>query len=244
MGKLDGRVAIVTGGARGQGAAEAAALRREGAEVVVTDVRPDGAATARQLGATFVAHDVADERSWANVVEQATSRFGRVDVLVNNAGIVHTAGLLDTDEAAYRHVVDVNQIGTFLGIRAVAPVMIAQRSGAIINISSVAGLRGFRVGFSYGASKFAIGGMTKCAALELAGHGIRVNSVHPGLIETDMLDALTGGSADVRDALVERLPMRRLGQATDIAELVVFLASDDSSYSTGSEFVADGGMIL
>ncbi len=245
MGKLDGRVAIVTGGARGQGAAEAIALRDAGAEVIVTDVRRDeGAALAARIGATFVAHDVADERAWADVVEQVTTRFERIDVLVNNAGIVRTAGLLDTDEACYRQVIDINQIGVFLGMRAVAPVMIAQRSGSIVNISSVAGLRGFAVGFAYGASKFAVHGMTKCAALELARHGIRVNSVHPGLVETDMLGVLTGNDPAVERRLVDRLPMQRLAQPTEVARLVLFLASDDSSYSTGSEFIADGGMIL
>ena len=199
MGRLDGKVVIVTGGASGQGAAEAALLHEEGAEVVITDVRHDeGERTAAQIGATFIHHDVASEAAWTDVVDQVTTELGRIDVLVNNAGILHPAGLLGTDEAVYRQVIDVNQIGTFLGLRAVAPVMIAQQSGSIINISSVAGLRGFPVGFAYGASKFAVRGMTKCAALELARHHIRVNSVHPGLIDTAMLTELTGDDPETQ----------------------------------------------
>ena len=245
MGKLDGKVAIVTGGARGQGAAEATLLHDEGAEVVITDVLHDeGERVAAQIGVTFLDHDVASEAAWTAVVHDVATRFGRVDVLVNNAGIIHPAGLLDTDEVLYRQVIDVNQIGVFLGIRAIAPVMIAQQSGSIVNISSVAGLHGFPVGFAYGASKFAVRGMTKCAALELARHHIRVNSVHPGLIDTDMLTDLTGNNTAIQDRLVARLPMQRLAQPIEVARLVSFLASDDSSYSTGSEFVVDGGMIL
>ena len=153
---------------------------------------------------TFLDHDVACEAAWTAVVDHVTARLGRVDVLVNNAGILHPAGLLDTDEALYRQIIDVNQVGVFLGLRAVAPVMIAQQSGSIINISSVAGLRGFPVGFAYGASKFAVRGMTKCAALELARHHIRVNSVHPGLIDTDMLTDLTGNNTGIQDRLIGR----------------------------------------
>src|SRR3954454_18385208 len=154
MGRLDGKVAIVTGGGRGQGGAEAALFRAEGADVVVTDVlREDGQVHAKEIGATFIAHDVRSEEEWTEVVRQTLEQHGRIDVLVNNAGIFQRAKLVDTDLETYRRIIDVNQIGVFLGMRAVAPVMIDQQSGSIVNISSVAGQRGSPGGFAYGASK-------------------------------------------------------------------------------------------
>jgi 3alpha(or 20beta)-hydroxysteroid dehydrogenase len=149
VGKLDGKVAIVTGGARGQGGAEATLFRSEGAEVIVTDVlRDDGERLAKEIGATFIAHDVRSEEEWNEVVRQAIDRHGRIDVLVNNAGIFHRAKLVDTDLETYRRIIDVNQIGVYLGMRAVAPTMIDQGSGSIVNISSVAGLRAAPGGFA------------------------------------------------------------------------------------------------
>jgi 3alpha(or 20beta)-hydroxysteroid dehydrogenase len=243
MGKLDGKVAIVTGGARGQGGAEAALFRAEGAQVVITDVlREEGAQHAKAIGATFVAHDVRDEEEWAEVVRQTMELHGRIDALVNNAGIFQRAKLLDTDLELYRRIIDVNQIGVFLGMRAVAPVMIEQHAGAIVNISSVAGLRASPGGFAYGASKFAVTGMTKSASLELARSGIRVNSIHPGMIETDMMDVVTGGSTERHDKFARSVPMKRPAEPDEVAKLALFLASDDSSYCTGSEFIIDGGM--
>jgi 3alpha(or 20beta)-hydroxysteroid dehydrogenase len=243
MGRLDGKVAIVTGGARGQGGAEAALFRAEGAQVVITDVLHDvGAAHAAAIGATFVAHDVRSEEEWSEVVRATIEQFGRIDALVNNAGIFQRAKLIDTDLELYRKIIDVNQIGVFLGMRAVAPTMIEQQSGAIVNISSVAGLRGSPGGFAYGASKFAVTGMTKSASMELARHGVRVNSIHPGMIETDMMDVVTGGNAERHDRFANSVPMRRPAEPSEVAALALFLASDESSYCTGSEFIVDGGM--
>lgn len=244
MGKLDGKVAIVTGGARGQGGAEATLFRSEGAEVVVTDVlRDDGEVLAKEIGATFLAHDVRFEEEWAEVVRQTLERHGRIDVLVNNAGIFQRAKLLDTDLDLYRRIIDVNQIGVFLGMRAVAPVMIEQGTGSIVNISSVAGLRAAAGALAYGASKFAVTGMTKSVAVELAETGVRVNSIHPGIIETDMLHEVTGGNAARHEKFKQLAPMRRPAAPTEVASLALFLASEDSSYCTGAEFVVDGGMI-
>jgi 3alpha(or 20beta)-hydroxysteroid dehydrogenase len=243
MGKLDGKVAIVTGGARGQGGAEAALFRAEGAEVVVTDVLvDDGELLAKEIGATFIAHDVRSEEEWAEVVRQTLERHGRIDVLVNNAGIFQRVKLVDTDLETYRRIIDVNQVGVFLGMRAVAPTMIEQQSGSIVNISSVAGLRASPGALAYGASKFAVTGMTKSAAMELVRHGIRVNSIHPGMIETDMMTEVTGGNAERHDKFARSVPMRRPADPGEVAQLALFLASDDSGYSTGSEFVIDGGM--
>jgi 3alpha(or 20beta)-hydroxysteroid dehydrogenase len=243
VGKLDGKVAIVTGGARGQGGAEATLFRAEGAEVVLTDVlHEQGASLAKEIGATFIAHDVQSEEEWAEVVRQTTERHGRIDVLVNNAGIFHRAKLVDTDLATYRRIIDINQVGVFLGMRAVAPTMIEQGSGSIVNISSVAGLRAAPGGFAYGASKFAVTGMTKSAAMELARHGVRVNSIHPGMIDTDMMTDVTGGSAERHDRFARSVPLRRAAEPSEVANLALFLATDDSSYCTGSEFIVDGGM--
>jgi 3alpha(or 20beta)-hydroxysteroid dehydrogenase len=245
MGRLDGKVAIVTGGARGQGGAEAAVFRSEGAEVVITDVlRDEGERHASEIGATFRAHDVRSEEEWTEVVSDTLERHGRIDVLVNNAGIFQRAKLVDTDLETYRRIIDVNQIGVFLGMRAVAPVMIEQRSGSIVNISSIAGIRGAPGGFAYGASKFAVTGMTKSAAGELARHGVRVNSIHPGMIETDMMTEVTGGSAERHDRFARAVPLKRPAEPEEVACLALFLASDESAYCTGSEFVIDGGMTI
>lgn len=240
MGRVDGRVAIVTGGARGLGAAQARLLAAEGASVVVTDVLAEqGRELAGQLGdrARFVDHDVSDAAGWSEVVRAAEDAFGPVSVLVNNAGILREAPLESLDEADYRRVVDVNQVGVFLGMRAVVPSMRRAGGGSIVNISSVAGIVGFPGFLGYVASKWAIRGMTKAAALELAGDRIRVNSVHPGVIDTEMTRGLSAG-----DAAVAAQPIPRKGRPEEIARLVCFLASDESSFSTGSEFVADGGL--
>ena len=243
MGRLDGKVAIVTGGARGQGGAEATLFRAEGADVVVTDVlHAEGEVLAKEIGATFIAHDVRSEEEWAEVARRTLELHGRIDVLVNNAGIFQRATMLDTDLETYRRITDVNQVGVFLGMKTVAPTMIEQGSGSIVNISSVAGLRAAAGGFAYGASKFAVTGMTKSAAMELARHGIRVNSIHPGIIETDMITEVTGGNPERHDRFVRAVPLRRGADPSEVARLALFLASDDASYCTGSEFVVDGGM--
>jgi 3alpha(or 20beta)-hydroxysteroid dehydrogenase len=243
MGRLDGKVAIVTGGARGQGAAEAALFRAEGAEVVVTDVLTEaGQAHASAIGATFLPHDVRSEEEWAEVVRQTRERHGRIDALVNNAGIFQRAKLADTSLDDYRRMIDINQVGVFLGMKAVAPTMIGQRSGSIVNISSVAGLIGSPGAIAYGASKFAVTGMTKTAAMELARHQVRVNSIHPGMIETDMMDEVTGYNTERHDRMAAAVPLRRPAEPEEVAGLALYLVSDESSYCTGSQFVIDGGM--
>ena len=243
MGRLDGKIALITGGARGQGAAEGALFAAEGASVVLTDVLDaDGERTASAIGGRFLHHDVTSEARWREVVDEVVGWFGRVDVLINNAGIYRPDGLMTTTEADYRRVIDINQVGVFLGMQAVARPMIEQRSGSIVNISSVAGLRGGGGSMAYTASKWAVRGMTKSAAVQLASHGVRVNSIHPGLIETAMLHQVPGVDSGNMDALLRRVPLGRVAEAEEVAKLALFLASDESSYSTGSEFVIDGGM--
>ena len=245
MGKLDGRVALITGGARGQGAAEAALFAGEGANVVITDVLDaQGEQTAAACRGLFLHHDVTDEGRWQEIVDAVLARYGRLDVLINNAGIFRTGGLATTTLATFRQVIEINQVGVFLGMKAVAPVMMAQQAGAIVNISSVAGLTGAGGGaIAYAASKWAVRGMTKSAASELGRHGIRVNSIHPGYIDTPMLQEVPGVDAGRMDRLVARVPLGRVAEPGEVAKLALFLASDDSSYSSGSEFIIDGGMM-
>jgi 3alpha(or 20beta)-hydroxysteroid dehydrogenase len=244
MGLLDGKVAIITGAARGQGAAAARLFVDEGARVVVADVADDaGKAFAETLGddAYYRHLDVSNEDDWASVVDEAVQTFGTVNVLVNNAGVLHFSSVEETKLADYERVVRINQFGCFLGMRAVIPAMSAAGGGSIVNISSVEGLAGMPYTLAYAASKFAIRGMTKVAALELGPRGIRVNSVHPGMIDTKMVqDAIGGIEVDVTP-VTNKLALKRVGRAEEIAQLVLFLASDRSSYSTGAEFVADGG---
>jgi len=190
MGRLDGKVALITGAARGQGAAEARLFVAEGARVMMGDVLDaDGEILSKSLGehAAYRHHDVTSEDDWHAIVAATCARFGRVDVLVNNAGVFRVLGMTATSLDEYMRIVTINQVGTFLGMQAVSETMIGQRSGSIVNISSVAGLAGSAGTIAYTASKFAVRGMTKVAALELAPFGVRVNSVHPGLIDTMML---------------------------------------------------------
>lgn len=245
MGRLSGKVAIITGAARGMGLVEARLFREEGADVVMTDVLAgEGERAARGIGASFIRHDVRDEAAWTDVVGHTLARHGRVDVLVNNAGVFLRADMLATTLEQYRQVLDINQIGPFLGMKAVAPAMMAQKAGSIINISSIAGLRGAPGGFAYGASKYAVTGMTRSAARTLGPHGVRVNSVHPGMIETDMMGVVTDGQADVHQRLAASVPLGgRHAPPEDVAPLVLFLASDESRYCSGGAFVIDGGVI-
>ncbi|MGY9074427.1 MAG: SDR family NAD(P)-dependent oxidoreductase [Acidimicrobiales bacterium] len=243
MGRLEGKVAIITGAARGQGEAEARLFAAEGATVVLTDVlSTEGTAVASELGATFHHHDVASEDGWARVVDATVEAHGRIDVLVNNAGIFHRAKLIDHTLDDLRRLLDINLIGVFLGMRTVAPHMISQESGSIINISSVAGLIAAPGSIGYGASKFAVTGMTKTAAIELARHHIRVNSIHPGMIDTEMIMEVTNGDEGRLERMASSTPWRRAAAPEEIANLALYLASDESSFSTGSEFVADGGV--
>jgi len=242
-GKLEGKVALITGGARGQGAQEAELFAGEGAAVVITDVLDDeGKQTAASIGdrATYHHHDVTRETEWTSVVDAVLSEHGQLDVLVNNAGIVAISPLLMTTEEDYRRVIDVNQIGVFLGMKAVVPHMVDRETGSIVNISSVAGLMGSPGMIAYGASKWAVRGMTKAVALEVAQFGVRVNSIHPGIIDTPMLEEFERWG--IMPAVMQRVPVGRKAEAVEVAQLALFLASDDSAYSTGSEFVVDGGM--
>lgn len=253
MGRLDGKVALISGAARGQGEAEARLFAREGARVVLGDVLDERCRqVADEIGdaATAVHLDVRDEASWRRAVAAAEDEYGPVTVLVNNAGILRFSPLVDTPVEQFREVVEVNQVGTFLGMKTVAPSMVRAGGGSIVNISSTNGLAGYPATVSYTATKWAVRGMTKTAAMELGPLGIRVNSIHPGGIDTEMVrpsspsTAVDGLPADKElERRFAHLPLRRIGQAIEIARLALFLASDESSYSTGSEFVADGGML-
>jgi 3alpha(or 20beta)-hydroxysteroid dehydrogenase len=244
VGELDGKVAIITGAARGQGAAAARLFVAEGARVVIADVSDDaGKQLAGELGdAAYFRHlDVSSEQDWSSAVDEAVQTFGAVHVLVNNAGVLHFSAVEETKLADYERVVRINQFGCFLGMRAVIPAMTAAGGGSIVNVSSVEGLAGMPYTVAYAASKFAIRGMTKVAALELGARGIRVNSVHPGMIDTKMVQDAIGGHEVDLSPVTRKLALKRVGHAEEIANLVLFLASDRSSYSTGAEFVADGG---
>ena len=245
MGRLDGKVALITGAARGQGAAEARLMVSEGARVMMGDVLDEeGELLAKELGASaaYLHHDVTAESDWEAIVAATTSRFDGLDILVNNAGVFLIMPMSMTSVEEYMRVVTINQLGTFLGMKAVTETMVAQGSGSIVNISSVAGLRGSQGTVAYTASKFAVRGMTKVAALELAPFGVRVNSVHPGLIDTAMLGQLREAAGGNEDLVKARVPIGRIAAADEVAQLVLYLASDESAYSTGAEFVVDGGM--
>jgi 3alpha(or 20beta)-hydroxysteroid dehydrogenase len=247
VGKLDGKVALITGGARGMGKSHVRHLVAEGARVVFGDVLDDaGKAVAEKLGdvARYVHHDVTSESAWASIVESTLDTFGRLDVLVNNAGILQHAKIADTSVDDFRRVLEVNVIGAWLGIKSVIDPMTAAGGGSIVNISSIEGFTGAAGLSAYSASKFAIRGVTKAAAQELGRFGIRVNSIHPGGIMTPMAMQAASSFTDL-DGLgfVAKMPIPRFGESIEISRLVAFLASDESSYSTGSEFIADGGIL-
>ena len=244
MGRLDGKVALVTGGARGQGEAEVRLFAAEGARVVVSDVLVDeGEALAKELGdsVAFNRHDVSSEEEWAAAMAFTLERFGALHVLVNNAGISYGAPIAKHSLASYEQLVAVNQIGVFLGIRAAIAPMTEAGGGSIVNISSGAGLRATKYILGYAATKYAVTGMTACAALELARNGIRVNSIHPGVIDTPMV---AGTTPEMTAAMVKATPLRRFGQPVEIARVALFLASDESSYMTGAHVPVDGGLTV
>ncbi|MDH4143898.1 MAG: glucose 1-dehydrogenase [Acidimicrobiia bacterium] len=244
MGRLDGKVAVITGGARGQGADEGRLFAAEGATVVLTDVRDDeGGRTAAELGVEYLHLDVTSEAEWQGVVDDVVARHGGIDVLVNHAGIWLGSKIVNTDVDQYMRLIDINQTGVFLGMRTVAAPMSAAGRGSIVNISSVAGHIGGPSQVAYSASKFAVRGMTKIAAKELGRYGVRVNSIHPGFIETEMLAELPAMQRGDQRRMLRAVPLGRMGESRDIANLALFLASEESGYCTGQEFVCDGGML-
>jgi 3alpha(or 20beta)-hydroxysteroid dehydrogenase len=245
MGRLAGKVAIITGGARGMGAATSRLFAAEGAKVAIADLLDaDGAALAAELGeaARFYHHDVTSEEDWASLIAAVEADLGPIDILVNNAGILLFRTLLETSRADYERVLQVNLVGEFLGIKAVGPAMVARGRGAIVNISSVDGMKGANGLAAYSSSKWGVRGLTRVAALELGHKGIRVNSVHPGGVDTIM----TNHDGRSRDAVSERfgnIPLQRVGAPEEVAKATLFLASDDASYLSGAEIAVDGGMM-
>ncbi|MEX0170409.1 SDR family NAD(P)-dependent oxidoreductase [Streptomyces sp. LMG1-1-1.1] len=247
MGKLDGRVVLVTGAARGQGEQEARLFAAEGAKVVLGDVLDDaGEALAKELGeerAAFVHLDVTSEEEWAAAVAVAKARFGRIDGLVNNAGILRFNELLSTPLEEFQAIVSVNQTGCFLGIRTVAPEIAAAGGGTIVNTASYTGLTGMAGVGAYAASKHAVLGLTRVAALELAAKGIRVNAVCPGAIDTPMSNPEGVDPSATAELYRKLVPLGRIGRPDEVAALALFLTADDSAYITGQPFVIDGGWL-
>lgn len=242
-GRLEGRVALISGAAQGQGEAEARRFVAEGAQVVIGDINDDaGAAVADSLGpgARFAHLDVTDPEQWAGAVALAEDAFGPIDVLVNNAGILVFGPLQTLTAEQMRISLDVNLMGTFHGMQAAYRSMKSAGGGSIVNISSFGGLTGLPMLGAYVAAKFAVRGLTKTAAIDFARSNIRVNSVHPGGVNTPMTQHPDGSSTD-DSAYNQTLPIKRHATVEEIASLVLFLASDESSYCTGAEFVIDGG---
>ena len=246
MSRLAGKIALITGGARGQGAEEGRLFAAEGATVILTDVLDDeGGRTAASIDrCEYLHHDVSSEADWAGVVADIVKRHGRIDVLVNTAAIDMVKRLDATSLDEWNRIIAINQTGVFLGMRTVAAAMVAAgNGGSIVNISSVAGLEGVKGHGAYASTKWAVRGLTKVAAQEWGGNGIRVNSVHPGIIETPMTaDMRAMTDPELRTRTERTVSLRRFGQPIDIANMVLFLASDESSYCTGQEFTVDGGI--
>ncbi|WP_435590643.1 glucose 1-dehydrogenase [Nocardia sp. bgisy118] len=244
MGRLEGKVALITGGARGMGAEHVRRFVAEGARVVFGDVLDEqGEQLAAELGAAarYVHHDVTSEAGWTAAVTAATETFGKLDVLVNNAGILRFQSIADMSLADFSTILNVNVTGTWLGIKTAAPALTAAGGGSIVNISSVEGFIGAAGLSAYSASKFALRGVTKSASRELGKAGIRVNSVHPGGIATPMTANASSGVDG--DKFFAGLPIPRWGRPEEVTEAVVFLASDAAGYCTGTEVVVDGGML-
>jgi len=245
MARLQNKVAIVTGGARGMGAATARLFVAEGARVLITDVlEDDGRKLAEELGsaARFMLHDVREEEHWRAALKLAIEQFGNVDVLVNNAGVLMFKTLAETSKADFARVIDVNLIGCFLGVKIVGQHMVERQRGSIINVSSVDGMKGANGLGAYAASKWGIRGLTRVAAMEYGHRGVRVNSVHPGGIDT----AMGNPYGEAREQVNQRyamVPLQRVGEPEEVARTSLFLASDDASYLCGAEIAVDGGML-
>lgn len=245
MGRLSGKVAIITGASQGMGTSHAKAFVREGAKVILTDLNDSaGEALAASLGdsALYIHHDVADAAGWREVVARGEAAFGAVTILVNNAGVLgKIGGTLDFAQSDFEAVCNVNQLGVYLGMQAVIPSMQKAGGGSIVNISSIAGIVAIygAPNLAYVASKFAVRGMTKQVAVEFGRQNIRCNSIHPGYIKTPMMAAATdegGGEA------TKMIPLGRLADVEEVSNLAIFLASDESSFITGAEHIIDGGM--
>ncbi|RSN54100.1 MULTISPECIES: glucose 1-dehydrogenase [Actinomadura] len=248
MGRLDGKVALITGGARGMGKAHVRRFVAEGAKVVFGDVlEEEGAKLAADVGddARFVRMDVASPDDWATAVRTAVETYGSLNVLVNNAGIMRHKRIEDMSVDEFKQVLDVNLVGQWLGVKSVTAAMRDAGGGSIINVSSTEGFIGASGLAAYSASKFGIRGLTKAAARELGADGIRVNSIHPGGVLTplSLQEDVVAATADSADAFLKALPLGRMGKTKEVSGLVVYLASDDSSYCTGSEVLVDGGML-
>jgi 3alpha(or 20beta)-hydroxysteroid dehydrogenase len=237
MARVSGKVALISGGARGMGASHARLLVEEGAKVVIGDLLDDeGAALAAELGeehARYVHLDVTDYAQWETAVATAAEAFGRLDIVVNNAGVANFGPIEDYTIEAWQKILDINLTGVFYGIKAAIPALKESGAGSIVNISSTAGLQGYEALPGYNAAKFGVRGLTKNAALDLGRYNIRVNSVHPGVIRTPMTEEL--------ETPQNHVALHRVGEPIELSNLILFLASDESSFSTGSEFVADGG---
>jgi len=241
MARLEGKVAMITGAAQGMGESHARRFVSEGAKVVITDLNEEkGTALASELGenALFVKQDVTKAEEWQTAIAKAEEVFGPVNILVNNAGMTMAKSILETTEEEYRRVVDINQISVFLGMKTVIPSMQKAGGGSIINISSINGIVGGAVGYT--DTKFAVRGITKAAAMECSNYGIRVNSVHPGVIATPMI--MQEDTKSSVEEFAKQIPLKRVAKPEEVTNMVLFLASDESSYSTGAEFIVDGGI--
>lgn len=241
MDRLKDKVAIITGASQGMGASHAKLFVSEGTKVAITDINEEkGNQVAAELGngTIFIKQDVSSESDWQNVVHTTVDHFGKLDILVNNAGISINKSLDDMSVDDYLKIFKINQLSVFLGTKYAAPALRKNGSGSIVNISSMNGLVGGAVGYT--DTKFAVRGLTKAAALQLAKDNIRVNSVHPGVIATPMI--LQGDSKAVIEEFAKNIPLQRVAEPSEVSKTVLFLASDDSSYSTGSEFIIDGGL--
>jgi 3alpha(or 20beta)-hydroxysteroid dehydrogenase len=243
MGRLDGKIAIITGAASGLGEAQARLFVAEGAKVVMTDIQESGGNIAAELGnsAIFLHHDISDQARWRQVVATAMSTHRRLDILVNNAAINHSKPIMETTAADLQRCLDVNAVGMMLGMQAAFEALKASGKGAIVNISSAIALRHFPGLFAYSASKWASRGISGCAAAEFSRTGIRVNTLLPGMIQTPML---AGNSPEVLKHYESMIPLGRIGRPDEVAQVAAFLASDAASYVTGAEILIDGGILL
>jgi len=244
LGRLDGKIAIVTGGANGIGAATSRLFVEEGARVMIADVDGLGAALARSLGdsAAFVRTDVSCESDWQVCVDAVVKRWSRIDILVNNAAMLVVGSILDTTKDTFERVLSVNLVGAFLGIKSVVPIMKTGGGGSVVNVSSNAGLAAGNGLSAYSSSKFGLRGLTKVAAFEFGRDGIRVNSVHPGSTDTKMTNPNAKSLEELAHSR-KHLALPRVALPEEIARMILFLASDESSFSTGAEFISDGGAV-